>query len=73
MAALGGEVALWSPIGDDEIAACAESGVEYFEFEVAYDGMAVVVNPENDQTLPEKISLAATHYFAFQHTRWFET
>jgi phosphate transport system substrate-binding protein len=35
-------------IGDDEIAACAESGVEYFEFEVAYDGMAVVVNPEND-------------------------
>jgi len=35
-------------IGDDEVANCEESGVEYFEFEVAYDGMAVVVNPEND-------------------------
>jgi phosphate transport system substrate-binding protein len=35
-------------IGEDEIALCAENGVDYFEFEVAYDGLAVVVNPEND-------------------------
>lgn len=35
-------------IGEDEVAACAENGVEYFLFEVAYDGMAVVVNTEND-------------------------
>ncbi|CAN5723956.1 PstS family phosphate ABC transporter substrate-binding protein [soil metagenome] len=35
-------------ISEDEIAVCEENGVEYFEFEVAYDGMAVVVNPEND-------------------------
>jgi phosphate transport system substrate-binding protein len=35
-------------IGEDEIAACEENGVSYFEFEVAYDGLAVVVNPAND-------------------------
>jgi phosphate transport system substrate-binding protein len=36
------------PIADDEAALCAESGVSFFAFEVAYDGMAVVVHPEND-------------------------
>lgn len=34
-------------IREAEIAACAEAGVEYYEFDVAYDGLAVVVNPEN--------------------------
>jgi phosphate transport system substrate-binding protein len=35
-------------ISEKELAACGEAGVSYFEFEVAYDGMAVVVNPSND-------------------------
>jgi phosphate transport system substrate-binding protein len=33
---------------DDEAANCATNGVDYFEFEVAYDGITVVVNSEND-------------------------
>ena len=35
-------------IRDEEAAACAEAGVVYDEFEVAFDGVAVVVNPAND-------------------------
>jgi phosphate transport system substrate-binding protein len=35
-------------IKDEEIALCAENGVNYYEFEIAYDGLSVVVNPEND-------------------------
>jgi len=31
-----------------ETEACAANGVEYYVFEVAYDGIAIVVNPEND-------------------------
>lgn len=31
----------------DEIANCAESGVDWYEFEVAYDGITVVTNKEN--------------------------
>ncbi len=31
----------------DEIAACAENGVDWYEFEVAYDGLTVVTNPQN--------------------------
>lgn len=38
------------PINDDEIAACAEGGVDYYEFEVAYDGIAIVV-PESNEFL----------------------
>ena len=34
-------------IEEDEIASCAENGVEWYEFEVAYDGLTVVTNPEN--------------------------
>ena len=36
------------PINDEEEAACAGSGVDYDAFEVAYDGVAVVVNPAAD-------------------------
>lgn len=36
------------PIKDEEAANCAANGVEYYVFEVAYDGIAIVVNPEND-------------------------
>jgi phosphate transport system substrate-binding protein len=34
-------------IEEDEIANCAENGVDWYEFEVAYDGLTVVTNPEN--------------------------
>ena len=36
------------PIKDKEIAACAENNITYIELEVAYDGLAVLVHPEND-------------------------
>ncbi|MCC6945120.1 MAG: PstS family phosphate ABC transporter substrate-binding protein [Thermomicrobiales bacterium] len=36
------------PIKDKEAAKCAEASVEFYKFEVAYDGIAIVVNPEND-------------------------
>ena len=35
------------PITPAEIAACAKAGVTYIEVPVAYDGLAVVVNPKN--------------------------
>jgi phosphate transport system substrate-binding protein len=35
-------------IKEEEAAACEANGVDYYEFEVAYDGIAIVVNPEND-------------------------
>jgi phosphate transport system substrate-binding protein len=36
------------PITDSEKEACAKNGIEYIELEVAFDGLAVMVNPEND-------------------------
>jgi phosphate transport system substrate-binding protein len=35
-------------IEDDEIAACRRAGIAYEEFQIANDGLSVVVNPEND-------------------------
>jgi phosphate transport system substrate-binding protein len=35
------------PISATEIAACKTAGVDYIELPVAYDGLAVVVNPKN--------------------------
>jgi phosphate transport system substrate-binding protein len=35
------------PIQTTEIEACSKSGVEYIEIPIAYDGLAVVVNPKN--------------------------
>jgi len=35
-------------IKEDEEAACAAAGIDYDVFEVAFDGVTVVVNPEND-------------------------
>jgi phosphate transport system substrate-binding protein len=35
------------PITAAEIKACAEAGVEYVELPIAYDGLAIVVNPKN--------------------------
>ena len=36
------------PIKEEEIASCKENNINYVELEVAYDGLAVVVNPAND-------------------------
>jgi phosphate transport system substrate-binding protein len=36
------------PIKDEEKAACAEENIRFREFQVANDGLTVVVNPEND-------------------------
>ena len=36
------------PISEEEAAICAEAGIEYIEIPVAYDGLSVVVNSEND-------------------------
>ena len=36
------------PIKDKEKKACAENNINYLELEVAYDGLAVLVNPQND-------------------------
>jgi phosphate transport system substrate-binding protein len=36
------------PITPDEAAACAENGVGFYAFEVGFDGISVVVNPDND-------------------------
>ena len=35
-------------IEDDEVAACEENGIAWEEVQVANDGLAVVINPEND-------------------------
>lgn len=35
------------PIRPAEIDTCAKSGIEYIELPIAYDGLAVVVNPKN--------------------------
>jgi phosphate transport system substrate-binding protein len=36
------------PIKPTEVEACAASKVEYIELPIAYDGLAVIVNPKND-------------------------
>ncbi|WP_416151845.1 PstS family phosphate ABC transporter substrate-binding protein [Salipaludibacillus sp. HK11] len=36
------------PIKEEEIAIAEENGIEYIELELAYDGLSVVINPEND-------------------------
>lgn len=46
-----GEIALSNasrPIAEDEVALAAENGVNYYEFDICYDGLSVLVNPEND-------------------------
>jgi phosphate transport system substrate-binding protein len=36
------------PIEDDEKAACADAGIDYVELAVAFDGITVMTNPQND-------------------------
>ncbi len=35
------------PIKPSEVEACAKAGIEYIELPVAYDGLAVMINPKN--------------------------
>ena len=36
------------PIKDKEAANCKENNVSFLELSVAYDGLSIIVNPEND-------------------------
>ena len=36
------------PINDEEAAACEAAGVEFYELEVAFDGLTVMTSPENE-------------------------
>ncbi len=36
------------PIDEEEVAACEESGIEFIELKVAFDGISVLTNPAND-------------------------
>jgi len=36
------------PIKEEEVALCEEAGIEFIEVPVAFDGLTIVVNPEND-------------------------
>ncbi len=44
------------PISATEVAACAKSGVDYVELPIAYDGIAIAVNPK--ATWADKITVA---------------
>ena len=36
------------PVKDSEVELCAESGIEFIEIPVAFDGLTIVLNPDND-------------------------
>src|SRR3989304_7018231 len=36
------------PIKDEEKTACADKNIQYVEFEIAFDGLSVMVHPDND-------------------------
>lgn len=36
------------PIGEEEVAACEEAGINYVELRVGIDGISVITSPEND-------------------------
>jgi phosphate transport system substrate-binding protein len=42
---------------EEEVPVCEENGVEFVEIQVAYDGMAVMTNPNNDEA-PECLNFA---------------
>ena len=61
------------PIRPAEIKACAAAGIEYIEVPIAYDGLAIVVNPKNSWatsiTVPELRTLWAPEAQG-KVTRW---
>ena len=36
------------PIKNNEVALCGDAGIEFIEVPVAYDGLTIVINPDND-------------------------
>lgn len=44
------------PIKEDEDAKLKEAGIEYFEIPIAYDGVSVVVNPQNNWVTDFKVA-----------------
>jgi phosphate transport system substrate-binding protein len=44
------------PIKEDEDAKLKEAGIEYFEIPIAYDGVSVVVSPENNWVTDFKVA-----------------
>jgi phosphate transport system substrate-binding protein len=46
-------------IREDEVALCAENGVEYVELKVGYDGLAVITSPQNPVECLNKYDLWA--------------
>jgi phosphate transport system substrate-binding protein len=58
------------PIDEEEAAACEENGIEYVEIQVAYDGMAVMTNPNNEV---ECLSFADLYALIGPESEGFET
>ncbi len=59
------------PIKQKEVDACAASGVEFIELPVAYDGLAVVVNKDNDFATTMTVDeLNAMWHAGSTATRW---
>ncbi|NGP46364.1 PstS family phosphate ABC transporter substrate-binding protein [Bacillaceae bacterium SIJ1] len=58
------------PIKEEEIAALEEAGIEYTEFEIAYDGLSVVVNNENDWVDQLSVEELQTMWLADGATTW---
>jgi phosphate transport system substrate-binding protein len=61
------------PIKADEMELCEEAGIEYVEVPVAFDGLSVVVNPENDWATclkPEELGKMWEPAAEGQVTKW---
>ena len=58
------------PIDEEEATTCEENGIEYVEIQVAYDGMAVMTNPNNDV---ECLSFADLYALIGPEAEGFET
>lgn len=61
------------PIKLSEVEVCGENGVEYIELPVAFDGLAVMVNPENDWAqcmTPEELKMIWEPEAQGTVTRW---
>src|SRR5690606_32782381 len=59
------------PIKDEEVAVCEENGIEYVELKVAYDGMSVMTNPNNDAV--DCLSFADLYALTGPESEGFET
>jgi phosphate transport system substrate-binding protein len=61
------------PIKPSEVELCAQNGIEYIELPVAYDGLAVMVNPQNtwvDNMTPAELKMIWEPEAQETITRW---